>query len=153
MILATVGFKIDLDSIPVLQRFGSILARQMRLRRSALQTINDPFTQNVLPSLRTNTSEGQLYLDSRDGYIPILVVLIMRISFEYRNGDYAMMKFSYENQSIRSKRIEGKETFQLTNTIERITVYYTHEPSSMFITLMYKFEQVLFFITMVRIPS
>lgn len=140
MILATVGFKIDLDSIPVLQRFGSILARQMRLRRSALQTINDPFTLNVLPSLRTNTSEGQLYLDSRDGYIPILVVLIMRISFEYRNGDYAMMKFSYENQSIRSKRIEGKETFQLTNTIERITVYYNHEPSSMFITLMYKFE-------------
>ena len=140
MILATVGFKIDLDSIPVLQRFGSILARQMRLRRSALQTINDPFTLNVLPSLRTNTSEGQLYLDSRDGYIPILVVLIMRISFEYRNGDYAMMKFSYENQSIRSKRIEGKETFQLTNTIERITVYYPHEPSSMFITLMYKFE-------------
>ena len=96
MILATVGFKIDLDSIPVLQRFGSILARQMRLRRSALQTINDPFTLNVLPSLRTNTSEGQLYLDSRDGYIPILVVLIMRISFEYRNGDYAMMKFSFK---------------------------------------------------------
>ena len=51
---------------PVYQREGSVVARQLRLRRSASQMKHDPFTLYVFES-REGVASGFVYEDERDG--------------------------------------------------------------------------------------
>lgn len=55
-----------LSHIPVYQREGSVVARQLRLRRSASQMKHDPFTLYIFEN-KEGTASGWLYEDERDG--------------------------------------------------------------------------------------
>lgn len=55
-----------LEHIAVYYRRGAIVAKLMRLRRSASQMKHDPFTLMVIAD-SNNKAEGWLYDDDRDG--------------------------------------------------------------------------------------
>lgn len=59
-------FPAPLSHIPVYQREGSVVARQLRLRRSASQMKHDPFTLYIFESME-GTASGFIYEDERDG--------------------------------------------------------------------------------------
>ena len=56
-----------LTKMPVLQRGGAVLPRQLRLRRSSAQMLHDPYTLVVAPDA-AGAAEGELYMDEGDGY-------------------------------------------------------------------------------------
>lgn len=56
-----------LSHIPVYQREGTVVARQLRLRRSASQMKYDPFTLYIFED-REGAAAGWVYEDERDGY-------------------------------------------------------------------------------------
>ena len=55
-----------LEHVAVCFRRGSIVARLMRLRRSALQMKHDPFTLMVMAD-KDGKAEGWVFDDERDG--------------------------------------------------------------------------------------
>jgi alpha 1,3-glucosidase len=79
-----------LTKIPVLQRGGSIISTQQRLRRSSAQMRDDPFTFNIALS-SNGSARGDLYWD--DGS-----------SFKYQDGEYLYRRFSFEGNRLRSTR-------------------------------------------------
>jgi len=77
-----------MNKIPVLQRGGSIISTQQRLRRSSTQMRNDPFTLQIALSKNASAS-GDLYLD--DGS-----------SYAYQSGDYVYRRFVFENGRLQN---------------------------------------------------
>ena len=90
----------------VLQRAGSVVPRQMRVRRSADSMRFDPFSYFVV-SDESGKASGWVYHDERDGW-----------GFETKR--FAWMKVEMENRVIRSVRVEG--SFEDVNEVERIVV-------------------------------
>ncbi|KAK9857969.1 hypothetical protein WJX84_003134 [Apatococcus fuscideae] len=75
------SIKVDMDSIPIFLRGGSIVPRQERARRSSLQMQGDPFT--LIVALNDSAAaSGALYLD--DGH-----------SFAYKRGVYTERALTY----------------------------------------------------------
>ena len=71
----------NIDTIPVFQRGGSIIARKMRLRRSSKMMTTDPYTLFIALD-DTNQASGKLHMDDE-------------ISFGYKKrGEYADAEFS-----------------------------------------------------------
>lgn len=62
-----VSFAVDLSSIPVFLRPGSIIPRKMRLRRSSKLMFYDPYTL-VITAGECGRAEGSLYLDDETSY-------------------------------------------------------------------------------------
>ena len=103
-----------LDKIPVFQRGGSIVPRQMRPRRSSAVMAHDPFTLIVALDAAGSAS-GDLYLD--DG-----------ATFDYvRKGMFRLRRFEYSAASptahvLKSTLAGGNKAYVPTNTVERIVV-------------------------------
>jgi alpha 1,3-glucosidase len=101
-----------LAKIPVLQRGGSIVPRQMRPRRSSALMRDDPYTL-VVALDAGKRAQGQLYLD--DGG-----------SLDFRRGGFRLRAFDYAPDGsahvLRSSSAGGGKTFSPANTIERILV-------------------------------
>ncbi|KAK8802033.1 hypothetical protein WA158_006428 [Blastocystis sp. Blastoise] len=116
-----ITFNVSPDYMPLLQRAGSIIPRQMRLRRSASQTINDPFTLNIVLDMN-QSARGDVYLDDRDG-------------FGYEQGQYAYIHYELNNGVLISKRISGNDDYSVSNTIERIVIYSNTIPSYIELTV------------------
>jgi alpha 1,3-glucosidase len=72
-----------IDKMPVFQRGGSIIPRQLRVRRSSSLMAKDPYTLFVALDSKGEAS-GELYVD--DGH-----------SFDYQKGDYIRRRFSFSN--------------------------------------------------------
>jgi len=79
----TGDFSIDvnLHTVPVWQKGGTIVPTLQRVRRSSAVMMNDPYTLTVAPDA-AGTATGSLYID--DGK-----------SYDYRDGKFVYVKFTY----------------------------------------------------------
>ncbi len=105
---AEVSVSAPIEKIPVFQRGGTILPRQMRLRRSSSAMGNDPYTLVVAPDLR-GAAEGKLFLDSGDGYA-------------YRNGDFAYRSYSFAADTLMSHSLHSSASYIANNVLERVEI-------------------------------
>ena len=98
-----------IERIPVYQRGGSIVPRQMRLRRSSGLMHYDPYTLYIALD-STNSASGDLYLDDFH-------------TFDYENGVFALRKFTFVNGKLtNSNGSDTKGTYKPDNMIERIVI-------------------------------
>jgi alpha 1,3-glucosidase len=110
-----------LGTIPVFQRAGSVLPRQMRLRRAASLMGQDPFTLVVAPD-SAGFAEGELYLDAGDGY-------------EYKTGAYALRRFTFsEGTTLASSALHASEAFAPPNRLERLEILGVRTPARVVLT-------------------
>eukprot|EP00611_Tribonema_gayanum_P025598 TRINITY_DN586_c0_g1_i2.p1 TRINITY_DN586_c0_g1~~TRINITY_DN586_c0_g1_i2.p1 ORF type:complete len:713 (-),score=185.56 TRINITY_DN586_c0_g1_i2:580-2718(-) len=96
------------DKIPVYQRGGSIIPKQMRLRRCSALMRADPYTL-VIALDGTGAAEGTLYLDDGE-------------SFDYTTEQgHALRRFRYANGTLAATGVSG--SYQPGNAIiERIVI-------------------------------
>ncbi|BGP24904.1 alpha 1,3-glucosidase, glycoside hydrolase family 31 protein [Rhodotorula toruloides] len=85
-----------LESIPILQRGGHILARRDIVRRAAVLSWRDPITLIIATDLAGTSASGSLYLDDGD-------------SFDHEKGDYVHRSFALAPES------KGSKTLKLQN--------------------------------------
>jgi mannosyl-oligosaccharide alpha-1,3-glucosidase len=110
-----------ITKLPVWQRGGSIVPRQMRARRSSVQMSNDPYTLIVTLDSK-HMAQGHLYLD--DGF-----------TLDYaRKGAYRMRNLTYTpSQSVtnihtlRCGTAGGGKVWAPTNLVERIIIVGIHQ--------------------------
>lgn len=87
----------DIDTIPVFQRGGSIIARKLRLRRSTHMMTNDPYTLYVAMDA-SRKAAGQLYIDDE-------------VSFDHaKKAEYVLADLSAD--------FSDKKMSVITNTVE-----------------------------------
>ncbi len=98
-----------IERIPVYQRGGSIVPRQMRLRRSSGLMHFDPYTLYIALD-STNSASGELYMDDFH-------------TFGFEQGIYALRKFTFVNGKLTNSNGSGTAgTHKPDNTIERIVI-------------------------------
>ncbi|KAL7580793.1 hypothetical protein ACA910_001071 [Epithemia clementina (nom. ined.)] len=109
-----VPWEVDMESIPVLQRGGSILSRKLWLRRSSQLMKSDPYTLFVALD-RSLQAQGKLYMDDEE-------------TFKYATHDeYAFASFYMDlsGSSSMSNKVtvgQGWDHKAGTRMIERIVV-------------------------------
>ncbi len=103
-----------IDKIPVFQRGGSVVPKQMRVRRSSALMVRDPYT--LVVALNSNgNAHGDLYLDDFH-------------SFAYQQGAFVHRRFTMKNGGTLLSSTDasggegGKNGFAPVNTVERIVV-------------------------------
>lgn len=108
---------VDLSSIPLFQRGGSVIARRERVRRAAALTLHDPLTLDVFLDAHHSAAAGRIYLD--DG-----------ISFDYERDDqFIDGLFSFADNRLQFEVIRGQ--LKTPVTVERIRIYdYPKRPYS-----------------------
>ena len=111
---ATVTLDAPLDFIPVLQRAGTVVPLQTRVRRSASQMMHDPFTLRVIADKQGRAS-GRIFHDARDGY-------------GYEKGEFADMEVTLDANVLACKRLAG--VMDAANTIERVVLRIGRVPAS-----------------------
>lgn len=104
----TATVNVDMETIPVWTRGGTIMARKERPRRSSAQAAFDPLTL-VISLDRKEMASGDLYVD--DGH-----------SFEFDAGNFIHRKFSFEGHTLTNARFDGLSTWQMPVEIERIVI-------------------------------
>jgi alpha 1,3-glucosidase len=101
-----------LTKIPVFQRAGSIIPRQVRPRRCTKLMESDPYTVTVVVD-STGAASGDLYLD--DG-----------ISYDFaRSSAYRLRSLTFsggKTGTLRSTRKAGGKAFTVDNEVKRIIV-------------------------------
>jgi alpha 1,3-glucosidase len=103
-----------LTKIPVYQRAGSIIPKQLRARRASSLMAQDPYTLIIVLDSH-KSAQGQLYLD--DGN-----------TFDYRNSNlFRLRKFDFSAASdstheLKSSGIRGGKLYAPANTVERIVI-------------------------------
>lgn len=113
----SVTIPVTLAKVPVYQRGGTIIPKKERIRRCSALGRDDPYTLQIALNKDSNFAEGELYVD--DG-----------VGFRYRNGDYLLLKFRLEGDTITSKVAEGPGKFRTNAWLERIRVVgHPKEPS------------------------
>lgn len=110
----TVSLNAPLDFIPVLQRAGSVVPLQTRLRRSASQMARDPFTLRVIADEEGRAS-GRVFHDARDGY-------------GYERGEFAEMRVTLEGNVLANVRVAG--TMHAENRVERVVLRLGRVPAA-----------------------
>jgi len=106
----TLTMDTPIEKMPVFQRGGSIIPRQLRVRRSSSLMVKDPYTLFVALDSKGEAS-GELYID--DGH-----------SFDYQRGQFVRRKFSFSNGrlSASASTLKSPGTLAIDNTIERVVV-------------------------------
>lgn len=104
----TATVSVDMESIPVWLRGGTIVARKERPRRSSAQAALDPLTL-VISLDRKGAASGDLYMD--DGH-----------SFDFDSGKYIHRKFSFKGQTLTNERFDGSSTWDMPTMIEKIVI-------------------------------
>jgi Domain of unknown function (DUF5110) len=106
-------FDAPLGKTPIFHRVGSIIPKQMRLRRSSEMMIRDPFTLFVTLD-QSGEARGTLYLDDQT-------------TFAHTNGDFLKVTFSAHacseaSSSSQTCSIEAKVVgrFVPENKLERV---------------------------------
>eukprot|EP00965_Chrysotila_dentata_P167904 5544446-Pleurochrysis_carterae.AAC.1 len=118
----TVSVAAPLGTIPVFQRGGSIVPRQMRLRRSSAAMVKDPYTLVVAADSSMRAS-GLLYMDAGDGY-------------DYMKGAYQLRQFTLADGRISNVGLHTSDEFLPPNTLERLELLGVPMPSR--VELQYK---------------
>jgi len=109
-----------LGTIPVFQRGGSVVPRQMRLRRSSAAMSRDPYTL-VVAADSSGAAEGQLYLDAGDGY-------------GYQKGEYHLRRYSLSGGKMSSVAIHTSDAYVPANWLERVEIVGVAAPARMVLT-------------------
>ena len=86
---------VDLDTLPLFIRGGSVISTRERPRRSAPLMAYDPFTLRVALAKDGYTASGELYLDNGETY-------------DYENGDYVWRRFVAEKSGKKGLRIKSE---------------------------------------------
>lgn len=118
---STIYVSTPLEKIPVFQRGGSIIATKQRIRRCSALMHKDPYTLTMAlnPSAE---AEGDLYVD--DGH-----------TFDYKNGAYIYMKFSFRGGRLVAKREAPNTQYTTAAWIERIVILgISNAPKGIFLT-------------------
>ncbi|RMX38788.1 hypothetical protein pdam_00017684 [Pocillopora damicornis] len=118
---STIYVSTPLEKIPVFQRGGSIIATKQRIRRCSALMHKDPYTLTMAlnPSAE---AEGDLYVD--DGH-----------TFDYKNGAYIYMKFSFRGGRMVAKRETPNTQYTTAAWIERIVILgISNAPKGIFLT-------------------
>lgn len=118
---STIYVSTPLEKIPVFQRGGSIIATKQRIRRCSALMHKDPYTLTMAlnPSAE---AEGDLYVD--DGH-----------TFDYKNGAYIYMKFSFRGGRLVAKREAPNTQYTTAAWIERILILgISNAPKGIFLT-------------------
>ncbi|XP_060557069.1 neutral alpha-glucosidase AB-like isoform X2 [Ruditapes philippinarum] len=97
-----------LSKIPVFQRGGSIVPRKLRIRRSSSLMVHDPFTLIVCLD-RKGAAKGSLYIDDYH-------------TFNYRQGEYLLRDFSFDQNEFRSQSGDQFGKFTTKEWLEKIVV-------------------------------
>ena len=101
-----------LGKIPVFQRPGSVVTRQVRPRRCTAMMQHDPFTLTVALD-KDGSADGELYLD--DG-----------ITYDYQRSDaFRLRRFSFRGGAkgtLTASKQAGGKSFAVPNSVERIVV-------------------------------
>lgn len=105
-----------LDKIPVYQRGGSIIPRKMRVRRSSALMVHDPFTLIVCLDAE-GKANGTLFVDDYH-------------TFSYRQGDYLLREFSFDNNEFKSQTGDRFGVHSTKEWIEKIVIVgLKHQPN------------------------
>jgi len=110
-----VSVSAPIDKVPVFQRGGTIVPRQMRLRRSSALMGADPYTLVIAPD-GGGGAEGTLFLDAGDGY-------------GYQNGEFQYVTYKYAGGVLSVSKAEGG-TYAATNELERVELLGVAAPTS-----------------------
>jgi len=106
---------VNLHSVPVWQRGGTVLPTLQRPRRSSAVMINDPYTLTVALD-GEGKAAGSLYID--DGQ-----------SYEYRDGKNVYIRFNFSDGKLTASRGDG--THQTAAWLEAVKVLgWPSKPSS-----------------------
>jgi len=103
-----------IDKVPVFQRGGTIIPRQMRLRRASSLMAVDPYTLVVAPD-QTGAASGKLYMDAGDGY-------------GYRTGAHAYVAYTYADRTLSAATLSGGGYG--ANELERVELLGVPAPSA-----------------------
>lgn len=103
-----VNLPVTLEKVPVYQRGGTIIPRKDRIRRSASLTYNDPYTL-VVALNKNGNANGTLYIDDFN-------------SFQYRDGNYLLLQFTFVKNSLVSKIIGGPGNFVTKAWLEKVII-------------------------------
>ncbi|XP_066973212.1 neutral alpha-glucosidase AB isoform X2 [Macrobrachium rosenbergii] len=96
------------DKIPVFQRGGSIIPRKDRVRRASALMRDDPYTLVVALDIE-GKAQGTLYMDDEH-------------TFDYRQGKYLYLEFSYADGVLTSKKIDPNGSFDTSSWLERVII-------------------------------
>jgi mannosyl-oligosaccharide alpha-1,3-glucosidase len=106
----TISVNTPIEKIPVYQRGGSIVPRQLRVRRSSKLMQHDPYTLFIGVDANGQAA-GNLYLDDFH-------------TFDYQKGVYALRHFEFDNDKLSATNAAGKDqAFTPSNKIERIVIF------------------------------
>ncbi|KAL3275815.1 hypothetical protein HHI36_020559 [Cryptolaemus montrouzieri] len=98
---------VNLDSIPVFYKGGSIISRKNRPRRASTLMHKDPYSLYV--ALDNNKSaKGTLYIDDNE-------------SFEYKKQKYLYLQFEFKNNELSSSLIDNTD-YESVEWIERVVI-------------------------------
>ena len=103
-----VSFPVDMDFIPVLQRGGSILPKQERVRRSAPLMLGDPYTLIVAPD-KSGQANGTLFID--DGH-----------TYRYRKGEYLYLKLEFKDNKLTSRKVDSDGSYETPSWLEKVVI-------------------------------
>jgi alpha 1,3-glucosidase len=101
---------INLASVPVFQRGGSIIPYKFRLRRASKQMANDPFTLLIALDNKESAT-GELYFDDS-------------ISYGYRNNkEFVHRVFKWSDNKLTSRSMDPESKFDTEAWLERVIIY------------------------------
>lgn len=109
IIASTSGTKsipVDAKKTPVYQRGGTILPRKETIRRASTYMKNDPVTLFVAVDSNKQAS-GTLFIDDEESY-------------NYRNGKYLYLNFTFANGILSSKLVDTDASFTTVVQLERV---------------------------------
>jgi alpha 1,3-glucosidase len=96
------------DTIPVYQRGGSIIPTKQRIRRSSALMKRDPYTLFIALD-ENGYASGSLYTDDGESY-------------DYKNGKYLKLDFTYENNQLEAKVVNPESTYETPEWVERVVI-------------------------------
>nr|XP_060614241.1 neutral alpha-glucosidase AB isoform X1 [Anolis sagrei ordinatus] len=111
---------VTMNSIPVYQRGGSIVARKERVRRSSDCMHSDPYTLYVALGPQ-GTAQGNLFLD--DGH-----------TFNFKTkGEYLHRHFNFSGNTLTASSADPKGHFETPAWIERVVILGAGKPAAVFL--------------------
>uniref|UniRef100_H2Z255 Neutral alpha-glucosidase AB n=1 Tax=Ciona savignyi TaxID=51511 RepID=H2Z255_CIOSA len=110
----TISMATPLAKIAVLQKGGTIIPRQLRVRRCSALMTQDPYTLYVALDPQ-GKAEGEMYLD--DGH-----------TFNYK-GIFNYKKLTFENNVLTASSLNNTASWETSSWLERVIVMGTRQPS------------------------
>lgn len=100
---------VQLETVPVFYRGGSIVPRKDTPRPSSVHTHDDPYSLYIFLDGNSRAS-GALYVDDFE-------------SFDYKNKKYLYFEYTYENGVLSARKIDEDAEYDSKAKIDKIFIY------------------------------